>query len=69
MGCYLELDGIYSYARRHGKLKDIPNNNILVHLHGNNVYFAGEGFHRLAIALILGLKNVPVDVSLIFENE
>lgn len=62
---YLQLDNIFLEAKKCGFLKDMPGNNILIHLVNGVPYFAGGGYHRLAIALILGLKEIPVDISLI----
>ena len=62
---YFKLDCIYREAKESGILRDIYGNNVLIHLIDGEPYFAGGGYHRLAIALILGLHEIPVDVSLI----
>ena len=62
---YFKLDCIYREVQESGFLKEVRDNNILIHLFKGVPYFAGGGFHRLAIALILGLKEIPVDISLI----
>lgn len=58
------LDEIY----RQGVIKNVPNDNILVHVFDDEVIFAGGGFHRLAIAKILNLESIPVDVGLIYKG-
>ena len=62
---YSQLDKIYQEAKERGGLGKLPLDNILIHLINGKPYFAGGGFHRLAIALILGLQEIPVDISLI----
>jgi hypothetical protein len=62
---YCQLDRIYREAKENGTLERLPRDNILIHLINGEPYFAGGGYHRLAIALILGLKEIPVDISLI----
>ena len=62
---YFRLDCIFKEVKESGILKDVPGDNILIHLFNGVPYFAGGGFHRLAIALILGLYDIPVDISLV----
>lgn len=62
---YLKLDAIYQEAKETGELRNNPGDNVLIHMINGEPYFAGGGYHRLAISLILGLKEIPVDISLI----
>lgn len=58
------IDAIYNQ----GTILDTPNDNVLVHLFDDDILFAGGGFHRLAIAKILNLESIPVDVGLIYKG-
>jgi hypothetical protein len=58
------IDAIY----KQGAILDKSNDNVLVHLFNDEIYFAGGGFHRLAIAKILQLESIPVDVGLIYKG-
>lgn len=62
---YFKLDCIHREAKTIGRFRNTPDDNVLIHLINGKPYFAGGGFHRLAIAFILGLKEIPVDISLI----
>ena len=62
---YFQLDCLFKKVKQTGFFKDIPSDNILIHMINGEPYFAGGGYHRLAIALIHGLRSIPVDVSLI----
>jgi hypothetical protein len=62
---YLQLDSLYREVKEKGLFAELENDNVLIHLIDDKPYFAGGGFHRLAIAFILGLKEIPVDISLI----
>ena len=62
---YFRLDCLFRETKAIGAFKDLPGDNIIIHLINGKPYFAGGGYHRLAIALILGLREIPVDVSLI----
>lgn len=64
---YALLDRVYAEAKSTGKFQRCGN-NILVHLRDGEPFFGEGGYHRLAIALILGLKSVPVDVGLIYKS-
>ena len=68
-GKYSQLDTIYAEAKKSGTLDRLPLDNILIHTINGEPYFAGGGYHRLAIALILGLKEIPVDLSLICDTK
>lgn len=65
---YELLDRIYAEAKSTGKFQRCEN-NILVHLRNGEPFFGEGGYHRLAIALILGLKSVPADVGLIYNSK
>lgn len=62
---YEKLDLIFQKVQKDGCLQNISGDNILIHLFRDHPYFAGGGFHRLAIAFILRLQEIPVDISLI----
>lgn len=62
---YLQLDCLYREVKKTRKFAELERDNVLIHLGNGEPYFAGGGYHRLAIALILGLPEIPVDVSLI----
>lgn len=62
---YFQLDCLFKKVKQTGFFKDIPGDNVLIHMINGEPYFAGGGYHRLAIALIQGLRSIPVDVSLI----
>jgi hypothetical protein len=62
---YWQLDCLYREAKAIGHFRRIYKDNVLIHLIDGRPYFAGGGYHRLAIALILGLPEIPVDISLI----
>lgn len=62
---YWQLDAIFAKAKVRRELEKMAGENILIHMINGEPYFAGGGFHRLAIALILGLTEIPVDISLI----
>ena len=66
---YWQLDCLYREAKAIGHFRRIYKNNVLIHLIDGRPYFAGGGYHRLAIALILGLPEIPVDVSLICDTK
>jgi hypothetical protein len=66
---YWQLDCLYWEAKESRKFAELENDNVLIHLIDGEPYFAGGGYHRLAIALILGLPEIPVDVSLICNTK
>ena len=66
---YLQLDSLYREVKEKRRFAELENDNVLIHLIDDKPYFAGGGFHRLAIALILGLPEIPVDVSLICSTK
>ena len=66
---YWQLDCLYREAKESCKFAELDNDNVLIHIIDGRPYFAGGGYHRLAIALILGLPEIPVDVSLICDTK
>lgn len=66
---YLQLDCLYREVKKTRKFAALERDNVLIHLIDGRPYFAGGGYHRLAIALILGLPEIPVDLSLICDTK
>ena len=66
---YWQLDCLYREAKETRKFAELERVNVLIHLIDGRPYFAGGGYHRLAIALILGLPEIPVDISLICDTK
>lgn len=66
---YLQLDCLYREAKETRKFAALERDNVLIHLIDGRPYFACGGYHRLAIALILGLPEIPVDLSLICDTK
>lgn len=66
---YLQLDCLYREVKKTRKFAELERDNVLIHLIDGRPYFAGGGYHRLAIALILGLPEIPVDLSLICDTK
>lgn len=67
MARYELLDNIYIEAQKTRRLERCEN-NILIHLMGNQPFFGEGGCHRLGIALSLGLTSVPVDLGFIYKE-
>lgn len=72
------LDRAFEETKKTGRLKtrkEIDPSNfresegILVHIgRGGEVFFGGNGFHRLAIAKVLGLEEIPACIGLVDKN-
>ncbi len=78
MGRYQALDELFELVASERRLRRQVElnsrsfrelNGVYVHIGRNaEVLFAGGGFHRLAIARVLGLETIPAQLGVVHEE-